>query len=136
MKLEAHASRPGLQTVDLVLLVNQMVESARLLPGEDLFIFKIDLKKAFDWIPRGRLWRAMDEELGMRGLSLLMEAARAHVAPSVLRACSNAGIQVIAAPAHVIWLLQPLGTHALSFGPGNAHASFSKQRGHAQRQGT
>ena len=40
VKFEAHAPRPGFQTVDLVLLVNQIVESARLLPGLNLFIFQ------------------------------------------------------------------------------------------------
>ena len=36
--------------------------------------FPFDLEKAFDKVPRDRLWRVIDEILDMKGLSLLLEA--------------------------------------------------------------
>ena len=40
-------------------MVNQMVESARLWPGQDLFIFRIDFKTAFDKIYLSKVVRAI-----------------------------------------------------------------------------
>ena len=43
---------------------------------------------------------------------LLFDAARLHIAPSVLAACNAVGIWPLLVPAKTTWLLQPLDTHA------------------------
>ena len=43
---------------------------------------------------------------------LLLDAARIHITPEVVRACNKAGIWFVLVPAGVTWLLQPLDTHA------------------------
>ena len=43
---------------------------------------------------------------------LLMDAARIHTTPAVLRACARHGIRLVLIPAKLTWLLQPLDTHA------------------------
>eukprot|EP00974_Lingulodinium_polyedra_P131568 11218240-Lingulodinium_polyedra.AAC.1 len=46
--LENRSARPGYQTVDLAMLVKLAIETARLWPEQELFVFKLDLRKAFD----------------------------------------------------------------------------------------
>eukprot|EP00974_Lingulodinium_polyedra_P076108 7370018-Lingulodinium_polyedra.AAC.1 len=46
--LEVHSSRPGFKTADIVLLAKLVAEAARLWPEQEVFIFKLDLRKAFD----------------------------------------------------------------------------------------
>eukprot|EP00974_Lingulodinium_polyedra_P082070 7946264-Lingulodinium_polyedra.AAC.1 len=46
--LEVHSYRPGFQTANLVLLVKLALEAARLWPEQELFVFNLDLRKAFD----------------------------------------------------------------------------------------
>eukprot|EP00974_Lingulodinium_polyedra_P114676 11104443-Lingulodinium_polyedra.AAC.1 len=48
--LENHSARPGFQTIDLVMLVKLAIETARLWPEQELFVFKLDLRKAFDML--------------------------------------------------------------------------------------
>ena len=43
--------------------------------------------------------------------ALRMDVARVYVVPSVLGACSKAGVHMLMVPALIAWLLQLLGTH-------------------------
>jgi len=52
--------------------------------------------------------------LGDFQLVLLLDAARIHYAPAVLRACRAVGVWLVIIPAKMTWLLQPLDTHAFA----------------------
>jgi len=59
---------------------------------------------------------------------LVMDAARIHFAPVVLRACRAAGVWVVIVPAKTTWLLQPLDTHAFSHYKSELRRAYQRAR--------
>ena len=53
---EQHATRLGFQAADMVLLARQVIEAYRLWQGPPLLIFKLDLKKAFEYVSTSSWW--------------------------------------------------------------------------------
>lgn len=70
--------------------------------------------------------------LGARGarlqIVLVLDAARIHFHPNVLRACSTAGIWLVFVPARMTWLLQPLDTDAFAIFKAELRRAYQRAR--------
>ena len=69
--------------------------------------------------------RALEARLGRLQIVLVLDAARIHFAPAVLRACRDCGIWPVLVPAQLTFLLQPLDTRG--FAQYNAHLKKAYQ---------
>jgi hypothetical protein len=74
---------------------------------------------------------ATRDRLGEFQIVLILDAARIHYAPQVLRACTSAGVWPIVVPAGMTFLLQSLDTHAFALYKAELVRSF-----HAARAGS
>lgn len=63
---EQHGYRRGRGTTDLLFTL-RMVTEKMLEYGKSFFVAFIDLQKAFDSVPRKKLWRAMERNYGVKG---------------------------------------------------------------------
>lgn len=80
---EQHGYRKGRGTTDLIFSLRQVVEKAYEY-NVDLFIVFIDLQKAFDSVPRGRLWTCIETEYRvggrlMRAMKSLYKTSKCNV---------------------------------------------------------
>jgi hypothetical protein len=71
---------------------------------------------------------ATRDRLGEFQIVLILDAARIHYAPQVLRACASAGVWPIVVPAGMTFLLQPLDTHAFALYKAELVRSFHAAR--------
>src|SRR5678815_3694590 len=86
---EQYGYRRGRSTTDLLFTL-RMVSEKMLEYGKRFFVAFIDLQKAFDSVPRKKLWRAMERNYGVRGrLKKAIESMYEKCSCNVRTECEN-----------------------------------------------
>jgi hypothetical protein len=72
--------------------------------------------------------RGMEAAHGKLQIILVLDAARIHFTPHVLRACKASSVWLVLVPAKMTCLLQPLDTHAFSLYKGELRRAYQAAR--------
>ena len=83
----------------------------------------------------GRAVRLLGARTASVRIVLILDAARIHFHPLVLRACRAEGIWAVFVPAKMTWLLQPLDTHAFALYKSELQQQYQRARLASARAG-